>query len=90
MACFKLSGEGALIACGRQRGRLPGAPCKVTGRMTMEIRKATKSDCRAIAGLALIAGEGIPAYFWERSKKPGQQIEDVGAQNAASERHGLR
>lgn len=51
----------------------------------METRKATKSDCRAIAELALIAGEGIPAWFWEQSRKPGQQVEDVGAQNAASE-----
>jgi ribosomal protein S18 acetylase RimI-like enzyme len=51
----------------------------------MDIRKATKSDCRAIAELALMAGEGIPAYFWEQSRKEGQDIEDVGALNAASE-----
>lgn len=53
--------------------------------MSVDIRKATKTDCRSIAELALIAGEGIPAYFWEQSTKPGQAIEDVGAQNAASE-----
>jgi ribosomal protein S18 acetylase RimI-like enzyme len=51
----------------------------------MEIRKAAKADCHSIAELALIAGEGIPAYFWEQSRKPGQEIEDVGAQSAASE-----
>ena len=51
----------------------------------MEIRKAGKSDCRSIAELALIAGEGIPAYFWEGKKRPGQTIEDVGAQSAAAE-----
>jgi ribosomal protein S18 acetylase RimI-like enzyme len=51
----------------------------------MQIRKATKSDCRAIAELALMAGEGIPAYFWRESLQAGQAIEDVGARNAASE-----
>ena len=51
----------------------------------MEMRKAEKSDCRAIAELALIAGEGIPACCWEQSRQAGQEIEDVGAQNAASE-----
>jgi ribosomal protein S18 acetylase RimI-like enzyme len=51
----------------------------------METGQATRADCRAIAELALMAGEGIPAYFWEQSRKPGQDIEDVGAQNAASD-----
>lgn len=51
----------------------------------MKIRKATRRDCRAIAELALMAGEGIPAFFWEQSRQPGQEIEDVGALNAASE-----
>jgi len=53
--------------------------------MKVEIRKADKNDCRSIAELALIAGEGIPACFWERSVKPGEEIEDVGAKYAASE-----
>ena len=53
--------------------------------MHMEIRSATEQDCRAIAELALMAGEGIPAYFWAQSQRPGQTIEEVGAQNAASE-----
>ncbi len=51
----------------------------------MEIRKARKSDCHAIAELALMAGEGIPAYFWAQSQLPGQTLEAVGALNAASE-----
>ena len=51
----------------------------------MEIRSATKQDCRAIAELALMAGEGIPAYFWAQTKRTGQTIEEVGAQYAASE-----
>jgi ribosomal protein S18 acetylase RimI-like enzyme len=49
------------------------------------IRKASKQDCLPIAELALMAGEGIPAYFWEQSRKPGQNLTDVGAHNAASE-----
>jgi len=49
------------------------------------IRKATKEDCRSIAELALIAGEGIPAYFWEHAKEDNQDIIEVGAQSAASE-----
>ena len=32
-----------------------------------------------------MAGEGIPAYFWEQSKRPGQDVLDVGAEKAASE-----
>lgn len=51
----------------------------------MEIRKASIHDCRAIAELALIAGEGIPAFFWEQSKEDGEELLDVGARNAASE-----
>lgn len=51
----------------------------------MEIRKATKDDCKSIAELALIAGEGIPAYFWEQSRTEEQDIIEVGAKNAASE-----
>ena len=51
----------------------------------MEIRKATSQDCRSIAELALIAGDGIPAYFWEQSRVSGQQVIDVGIQNLQSE-----
>jgi ribosomal protein S18 acetylase RimI-like enzyme len=51
----------------------------------MDIRKASKTDCRALAELALIAGEGIPAFFWTASRQPGQTIEDVGAARLLSE-----
>ena len=51
----------------------------------MQIRKATLEDCRAIAELALMAGEGIPAYFWEQSRQPGQPVVEAGALKAASE-----
>lgn len=51
----------------------------------MEIRKANIEDCRSIAELALMAGEGIPAYFWAQSKNGDQEIIDVGTLNAASE-----
>jgi ribosomal protein S18 acetylase RimI-like enzyme len=32
-----------------------------------------------------MAGEGIPAYFWEQSRKEGQSLLEVGALNAASD-----
>ena len=32
-----------------------------------------------------MAGEGIPAYFWEQSQRPGQDILDVGREKAASD-----
>jgi len=51
----------------------------------MEIRPATKQDNRAIAELALMAGEGIPAYFWAQSQNEGEDIPDVGARNVLSE-----
>jgi ribosomal protein S18 acetylase RimI-like enzyme len=51
----------------------------------LKIRKATLEDCKTIAELALMAGEGIPAYFWAPSKKEGQDITDVGAMNLRSE-----
>lgn len=51
----------------------------------MEIRHATRADCPAIAELALLAGEGIPAYFREQSRKEGQSLLEVGAHNAASD-----
>ena len=51
----------------------------------MEIRKAVINDCKSIAELALMAGEGIPAYFWEEAKRENQDIIDVGANNLKSE-----
>ncbi|MCL7743522.1 hypothetical protein LV476_00945 [Guyparkeria hydrothermalis] len=51
----------------------------------MKIRSATRADCRAVAELALMAGEGIPAYFWQQSVSPGEEILEVGTRNACSE-----
>ncbi|MDD3449241.1 MAG: GNAT family N-acetyltransferase [Gammaproteobacteria bacterium] len=51
----------------------------------MHIRKATRADCRALAELALMAGEGIPAFFWAQAQRPGQDIIDVGSETVASE-----
>ena len=51
----------------------------------MRIRKAVKSDVKDIAKLALIAGEGIPAYFWAQSAKQNQPIEEAGAAKLLSE-----
>lgn len=51
----------------------------------ISIRPAEKRDCRCIAELALMAGEGIPAYFWEQARRLGQDILDVGAEKAASD-----
>jgi len=56
----------------------------VSGKL-MEFRNATRADCPAIAELALMAGEGIPAFFWEQARKAGQTLLEVGAQNAASD-----
>ena len=50
----------------------------------MEIRPATLPDTRVIAELALMAGEGIPAFFWAQSQRPGEDLIDVGARNAKS------
>jgi len=51
----------------------------------METRPARLEECRAIAELALMAGEGIPGWFWAQSAQPGEDIIDAGARNAASE-----
>jgi ribosomal protein S18 acetylase RimI-like enzyme len=51
----------------------------------MHIRKANGSDVNDIARLALIAGEGIPAWFWKQSAAEAQDIEDVGAKKLLSE-----
>ena len=51
----------------------------------MHIRKAGESDVHDIARLALIAGEGIPAWFWAQTAKSGQPVEEVGAGRLLSE-----
>lgn len=51
----------------------------------MLIRPAARQDTRAIAELALMTGEGIPAFFWAQSQRPGEDILEVCARNALSE-----
>lgn len=51
---------------------------------TMKIRKAGRADCADIARLALLAGEGIPAYFWALDATGDTSVEEQGARNAAS------
>lgn len=51
----------------------------------LTFRRASSDDCRKIAELALIAGEGLPAYFWEQGAKEGEDILTVGTRNAGSE-----
>ena len=51
----------------------------------MRIRPATKPDVHDLAKLALIAGEGIPAWFWSQSAAEGQSLEEAGAARLLSE-----
>ena len=46
------------------------------------IRDATPEDCFAIAELALIAGDGIPGFFWADSQKTDQTLAEAGAERA--------
>ncbi|MEQ5834850.1 GNAT family N-acetyltransferase [Marinobacter sp. NFXS9] len=50
----------------------------------MDIIKATPEHGFAIAELALMAGEGIPDYFWEMARRPDQSSLEYGAERAAS------
>jgi ribosomal protein S18 acetylase RimI-like enzyme len=47
------------------------------------IRNATPGDCLSIAELALIAGDGIPGYFWADYQQPGQNLAEAGAMRAS-------
>jgi ribosomal protein S18 acetylase RimI-like enzyme len=51
----------------------------------VEIRNAGIADCRAIAELAQIAGDGIPGFFWADARQPGQSLEATGAELLKSE-----
>lgn len=48
-------------------------------------RWATPDDADALAELINIAGEGLPAYLWERMAEPGETIWDVGRRRARRE-----
>ena len=43
--------------------------------MHMHVRKATESDIKDVARLALSAGEGTPAFFWSQSAAQGRSVE---------------
>jgi ribosomal protein S18 acetylase RimI-like enzyme len=49
------------------------------------LRRATREDCRRVAELMELAGEGIPTYLWSLSAKDEQRPIDVGAERAARE-----
>ena len=49
----------------------------------LHVRSATPEDAPHIAALALLAGEGIPAWFWRQEAAPGEALIEVGARRAA-------
>jgi len=51
----------------------------------MKLAKAKTAHSRNIAELAMIAGDGIPGWFWAQSQGKGEDIYDIGARNACSE-----
>ena len=55
----------------------------------MEVRKAQKENCRDLAFLINLAGEGIPAFLWEGMIEANESALDVGAMRAAREEGGF-
>lgn len=55
----------------------------------MEVRKAQKENCRDLAFLINLAGEGIPAFLWEGMIEANESPLDVGAMRAAREEGGF-
>ena len=51
--------------------------------MTLEMRKAKVEDARKLAELMNVAGEGIPAYLWERMAGPEEDVMTLGARRVA-------
>ncbi|MGQ4877240.1 GNAT family N-acetyltransferase [Billgrantia sp. LNSP4103-1] len=51
--------------------------------MKTTIRKARTGDAPKLAELMNMAGEGIPAYLWERLAEPGEDVMSYGAQRVA-------
>ncbi|SFU74014.1 GNAT family N-acetyltransferase [Halomonas korlensis] len=51
--------------------------------MTLTIRKAKVEDSPKLAELMNIAGEGIPAYLWERMVGPDEDVMTFGARRVA-------
>ena len=53
------------------------------------LRRATPDDAHALAELINSAGEGMPAYLWERMAEPGESVWDVGRRRARREEGGF-
>lgn len=49
------------------------------------LRPARRTDCRRLAQLAAIAGEGIPEYLWSQMAQGHERPIEVGARRVASE-----
>ena len=57
--------------------------------MNTTIRKARVEDAPKLAELMNIAGEGIPAYIWERMAGPNEDVLVFGARRVAREEGGF-
>lgn len=53
------------------------------------IRKAKVEDAPKLAELMNLAGEGIPAYLWERMADPGEEVMAFGARRVAGTESGF-
>ena len=52
---------------------------------TVTFRSATPGDAMDLARLINIAGDGLPHYFWQTAKAPGQTTWEFGANRAQRE-----
>lgn len=52
-------------------------------------RRAERTDAPDLAELVNFAGEGLPLYFWETLKQPGETAWDVGRNRAGREQGGF-
>lgn len=57
--------------------------------MKTTIRKAKAEDAPKLAELMNVAGEGIPAYLWERMADPGEDVMAFGARRVAGTESGF-
>lgn len=52
---------------------------------SVPIRPARTDDGGHIASLAMLAGEGIPAYFWNQTKLANETVIEAGARRVTSD-----
>ncbi|NIC06577.1 GNAT family N-acetyltransferase [Billgrantia bachuensis] len=57
--------------------------------MKTTIRKAKVEDAPKLAELMNLAGEGIPAYLWERMADPGEEVMAFGIRRVAGTESGF-